>query len=210
MLLRKGDHVLFFGDSITDAGRRDEADNNNGFGRGFVSIVADRAAKELAELNLKITNRGIGGNRVEDLEARMEEDALALKPTVVSILVGINDTWRAFSSDDPSPVPQFSQCYHRILKRISDELNPRLVICEPFLLPIPEDRRQWRKDLDPRIHVVRDLARQFHACYVPLDGAFAAAACRHGLEELAPDGVHPTELGTALIADCWLKAVTAC
>jgi lysophospholipase L1-like esterase len=82
------------------------------------------------------------------------------------------------------------------------------VICEPFLLPIPDDRIAWREDLDPRIAACRRIAREFDALYLPLDGLFAAAACRQSLAYWLPDGVHPSLAGHAFIADAWINLVT--
>jgi lysophospholipase L1-like esterase len=76
-------------------------------------------------------------------------------------------------------------------------------LCEPFLRPTPDDRRAWREDLDPRIAVCRDLAREFGALLLPLDGIFAAASCRQKMEFWAGDGVHPSLAGHALIAQHW-------
>ena len=147
------------------------------------------------------------GNVVADLERRLEADVLALKPTVVSILIGINDTWRRYDSNTTSDIPAFEDSYRRILSTLRQELSARLVICEPFLLPIPKDRIPWREDLDPRIASVRRLAMDFGATYVPLDGIFAAAACQREMNYWAPDGVHPTPAGHGLIAEAWLEAV---
>ncbi|MBN1933543.1 MAG: GDSL family lipase, partial [Anaerolineae bacterium] len=91
--------------------------------------------------------------------------------------------------------------------QVRDQLGARLVICEPFLLPVPDDRRAWRVDLDPKIAVARDLAREFGAIYVPLDGILAQASTRRAPAFWAADGVHPTPAGHALIAQAWLKAV---
>jgi lysophospholipase L1-like esterase len=81
------------------------------------------------------------------------------------------------------------------------------VLLEPFLLPVPEDRRAWREDLDPKINAIRDLAREFEATYVPLDGIFAAASTRREASFWLPDGVHPSPSGHALIAESWIEAV---
>jgi lysophospholipase L1-like esterase len=56
---------------------------------------------------------------------------------------------------------------------------------------------------------VRQLAREFRAIYVPFDGVFAAAACRREPAFWAPDGVHPSPAGHALMAEAWLRA-TGC
>ena len=207
MLLQTNDHVLFYGDSITDCGRTQKI--NNGLGCGYPAITAGILQARYPELNLRCTNMGISGNRAADLERRLADDVLATKPNVVSIMIGINDTWRRYDSNDPSPVPAFEDCCRRIVSTIRTELDARVVICEPFLLPIPEDRVQWREDLDPRIAAVRRVAMDFGATFVPLDGLFAAAACRQEPAYWTPDGVHPTQAGHGLITEAWLKAVGA-
>lgn len=208
MLLRDDDHVLFYGDSITDAGWRDPADSNDGLGHGYVAAVRSMLADRPGGPTVRLTNRGVSGNRVYDLADRLDADVLALAPSVVSIMIGINDTWRRYDSNVASPVGEFEACLRGILERIRDELSARVVICEPFLLPIPDDRAAWREDLDPRIAAIRRLARQFADVFVPLDGVFAAAACRKPMDHWLGDGVHPTPAGHQLIAREWLRAVT--
>ena len=44
--------------------------------------------------DITFINRGISGNRVRDLRARWQEDCIDLKPDILSILIGINDSWR--------------------------------------------------------------------------------------------------------------------
>jgi lysophospholipase L1-like esterase len=209
MLLKENDHILFYGDSITDAGRRDPDNNNGGLGFGYVALCAAALAERFPQWHIRCTNRGVSGNRVGDLEARLERDVLALEPTVVSILIGINDTWRRYDSDMVSGLDEFRAACGRVLAAVRDRLGARVILLEPFLLPIPDDRRAWREDLDPRIAITRDLAREYAACFVPLDGLFAAASCRAPMAEWLPDGVHPTPAGHQLIARHWLEAVTS-
>ena len=52
-----------------------------------------------------------------------------------------------------------------------------------------------------------ELAREFGAVYIPLDGLFAAAAMKAPCSVWCADGVHPTQAGHALIASAWLDAV---
>jgi lysophospholipase L1-like esterase len=207
MILQPNDHVLFYGDSITDAGRNREATGLAGLGNGYAMLTASRLLAQLPDWNLQFSNTGVSGNRVYNLEERLDNDVLALNPTIVSILIGINDTWRRYDSNTPSPIEEFKSCYHRLLTRLKDR-DIRVVILEPFLLPIPDDRAKWREDLDPRINACRDLAREFCTTYVPLDGLFAAAATRQTLQYWLPDGVHPSLAGHALIAQNWIEAVT--
>lgn len=203
MLIQSQDTLLFTGDSITDCGRSRDTAGANPLGNGYVKIIADR----LEPKPRAILNRGIGGNRIYDVEERIEDDLIALKPSVVTIMIGINDTWRRYDSGIASDTAKFETCFRRILTRVRDELNARIIILEPFLLPVPDDRRAWREDIDQRIVAVRDVAAEFASVYVPLDGIFAAARCKAPAAHWAADGVHPTPSGHALIAEAWLDAV---
>ncbi|WP_110933897.1 SGNH/GDSL hydrolase family protein [Paenibacillus bouchesdurhonensis] len=203
MFLKQDDVILFQGDSITDAGR-DYSDYNS-LGHGYPLLIAGRLGHRYPEKNLKFLNRGISGNRAVDLQGRWDEDCLALKPTIVSIYIGINDTWRRYDNGMPTTSQQFETYYRDLLERTTKSLDARLVLVEPFVLPHPEDRKGWREDLDPKIQVVRQLAREFGALLVPLDGLFAAACSKAEPAYWAGDGVHPSPAGHELIADAWLR-----
>lgn len=207
MLLKGNDTVLFQGDSITDAKRARQG--NDDLGNGYVSMIASLLTAMYPELNLNFVNRGCSGDKVVNLKARWQEDCLDLKPDVLSIMIGINDCWSRYSRGELTTAESFYQDYRRILTAARDAFNPRLVLCEPFLMPCPEDRRLWREDLDDKITAVRDLAREFKALLVPLDGIFAAASTQKEPEHWAADGVHPTPFGNALITRAWLAAVKA-
>lgn len=197
--------MLFQGDSITDAGR--DRQNDGSLGAGYANFVAAWLQAAYPERNLIFLNRGIGGNRVCDLEERWTEDCIALRPDWVSILVGVNDTWRRFDSGLPSQIEDFEACCRRICARVRAEARAKIIIMEPFLLPHPPDRVLWREDLLLRIDAVRAVARDYSAIYIPLDGIFAAACCRQEPVFWAEDGVHPTQAGHALIAQAWIRAV---
>lgn len=198
--------VLFQGDSITDWGRN--YSDSGSLGNGYPLLVAAEFGRQYPEKQVTFLNRGIGGNRVVDLERRWQEDCLDLKPDWVSIYIGINDTWRRYDSGDPTSVEAFYERYRKLIVRTREELDARLVLVEPFVLPVPGDRKGWREDLDPKIQAVRELAREFSAAYVPLDGLFAAASSRVDPAYWAGDGVHPSPAGHALIAKAWLDAVS--
>jgi acyl-CoA thioesterase-1 len=204
MLLQSDDRILFTGDSITDCGCRSDANHPFGF-NGYVSLIAARLQADFASPELQIFNRGISGNRMCDLLGRFEADCLALKPTVISIMIGINDTWRRFDSNSATDIAGFESDYRKMLTRIQDELEARVVLLEPFVLHVPADRHQWREDLNPRIDTVRRLALEFGTDLLPLDGLFAKAATEAPAEFWAPDGVHPSSAGHALIAQSWLE-----
>ena len=199
--------VLFQGDSITDAGR--SRVNNDELGHGYAAMAATWFSALYPEKRVRFLNRGISGNRVKDLRARWRRDCLDLKPTWVSVMIGINDTWRRYDHNDPTSTEAYERDYRAILSDVRDKLNARLIVMEPFLLPTPPDREAWRVDLDPKIAVARKLASEFDAIFVPLDGPFAAAATRREMDFWLPDGVHPTAAGHALIAQAWLRAIKA-
>lgn len=206
-LVERGATVLFQGDSITDAGRKREDGADLGF--GYAQMAAAWFSALHPERRVVFLNRGVGGDRVKDLRARWQRDCIELKPTWVSILVGINDTWRRFDSNDCTTVEEFEAVYREILGQVRDELGACLILCEPFVLHTAPDRMQWRVDLDPKIHAVRKLAREFGAVLVPLDGVFAAASARREPGFWSGDGVHPSPSGHALMAQAWLRAVGA-
>jgi lysophospholipase L1-like esterase len=206
-LVGAGQTVLFQGDSITDAGR--SRDNPAELGRGYANLIAAWFGMLHPELQVRFLNRGISGNRAVDLQARWQADCLDLKPDWVSIMIGINDTWRRYDRNDPTSAADYTAAYREILTRTRDQAQARLVLLEPFVLPHPADRRAWREDLDPKIAAVRELAREFGAIYIPLDGLLAAATTRREPAFWAADGVHPTQVGHAFIARAWLQALDA-
>ena len=207
MPFQKNDIILFQGDSITDCGRN--YDDPSSLGVGYALMAAARLGQQYPEKNLTFMNRGIGGNRIVDLQERWGKDCLELKPTWVSIYIGINDTWRYFDSGEETTAAKFEASYRDLIERTKSSLDAKLVLIEPFVLPVPEDRKGWRRDLDPKIHVVRELAREYGAPLVPLDGLFAAASVKVEPTFWAGDGVHPSSAGHALIAEAWMKAVGA-
>ncbi|WP_282941320.1 SGNH/GDSL hydrolase family protein [Paenibacillus sp. RC67] len=204
--IEQGDIVLFQGDSITDAKRVRE--DGNDLGKGYALMAAAQFSALYPEKQVQFLNRGISGNRVKDLQSRWVEDCLDLKPNVVSIYIGINDTWRRYDRNDPTSTEQYESGYRDLLGQMA-KLEAKLILIEPFVLPVPEDRKLWREDLDPKIHVVRELAREYGAKLVSLDGLFAQASIRANSAYWAPDGVHPSPAGHALIARAWLQAVGA-
>ncbi|GCF07668.1 SGNH/GDSL hydrolase family protein [Dictyobacter arantiisoli] len=206
-LFTTGDVVLFQGDSITDWGR--DREDPTHLGSGYALMAAAWFQALYPELEVQFINRGIGGNRVVDLEARWQQDCLDLHPGWVSLLIGINDTWRRYDNADPTSTQRYEDGYRRLLDRTVQATQARLILCEPFVLPYPAGREVWREDLDPKIAVVRKIAREYNAIYVPFDGIFAQVATQRAPEFWAADGVHPTPAGHALMAQAWLRAVKA-
>ena len=196
--------VLFQGDSITDAGRNREVSTDLGW--GYPALIAAWFSALYPEKKVAFLNRGNSGNRAGDLRARWKEDTLDLKPNWVSILIGINDTWRRYDSGEQTSVAQYEERYCRLLDAVASA-GSRLVLIEPFVLPVDEGQKMWRDDLDPKIEVVRKLAAHYSAILVPADVELTRQSERLGAVLLAVDGVHPTELGHERLAELWLDTV---
>ncbi|THG32656.1 hypothetical protein E6C70_13030 [Glaciibacter flavus] len=194
--------VLFGGDSITDAGRREDPD---GWGDGYVRLIAE----DPAAASVEVINAGVGGDRVADLRRRWADDVLAARPDVVTVLVGVNDMWRRYDSDDPTTATAFREGYAAVLDATVAAGVSRLVLMEPFFVPLTDDQRAWRDDdLEEKIAVTRSLAEEYSARLVPLDDLFTAAAAREGVEQIVPDGVHPSARGHRMIADEWWRTAS--
>jgi lysophospholipase L1-like esterase len=204
--------ILFQGDSITDCGRnRDEAAIANSMpalGGGYPHLCATRLRTDYADQDLQIFNRGISGNRVVDLFGRWKEDCLNLKPGLISILIGVNDTWHEFARQTGVSVAKYERVYRDILRETREVLpETKLVLCEPFVLLHGAVASEWLPEIKQRRKIVRQLASEFEAIFVPLQDAFDKAAQNTGPEYWLKDGVHPTPAGHQLITDQWLKAV---
>ena len=209
MKLNLKDHILFIGDSITDVGR--DRTNIADLGQGYPLMIATALKEKYTELELTFSNRGVGGDKLKDMAARWDVDCLSLNPTVVSILIGINDTWHTVGKNQfgsQENLQQFEQQYRTLLTTLVEKSVRQIILMEPFVLPYPTDREMWRSDLDPRIQVVRKLAYEFQADLIPLDGLLNANGIKQGFALLTgEDGVHPTQEGHEIIAEIWLDTI---
>lgn len=202
--------LLFQGDSITDCLRdrtRSWPNDPAALGAGYVGRIAGDLLALRPGAGWKIYNRGISGDRTVDLLGRWRRDTLALQPDVVSILVGINDTWHEHLAGNGVSVPRYAEFYRMLLAdTLQARPRARLVLGEPFALPGGEFKGAWFDELRARGQVVRHLAKEFGAAFVPYQGMFDAACQRYSAAELAADGVHPSPLGHQLMAQAWRDA----
>ncbi|MDR1531364.1 MAG: SGNH/GDSL hydrolase family protein [Clostridiales bacterium] len=206
----KGKVVLFQGDSITDCGRGREDDSS--LGDGYPARVAAVYNALYPDSGARFINRGVSGDRTCNLLERYEADFARVKPDFISILIGINDVWRAIDSGDPTSTETFERNYDILLKQLKRDVpQAEILIMEPFsLLRSPQDWSVWHRDLDPKALVVRRMAEKYADYYLPLDGIFTGLITE-GIrpEEIALDGVHPTDKGHSIIAYEWLRKIRA-
>ncbi|MDQ0192008.1 SGNH/GDSL hydrolase family protein [Paenibacillus wynnii] len=203
--------ILFQGDSITDGNRGRNDDPNHILGHSYAYIIGGKLGNELAEQQPVFYNRGISGDRISDLYARWNEDAISLNPDIISLLIGVNDLWRTMKGEPSGVTDRFERAYRHVLEETREVLpETKLILCEPFILNTgapAEEWEAWNERITHYQKVVRQLADEFNAIHVPLQGVFDTAAQRTDAEYWLWDGVHPTAAGHDLIASEWLNIV---
>jgi len=203
--------VVFIGDSITDGGRaRTGRDYNHTMGQDYAFLIAAMLGDQLAERDITFINRGISGNTVPDLQARWKTDVLDLKPDLLSILVGVNDTF--FSKGGEETVEQYEQGYDKLLGDTLAALpGVKIVLGQPFLLPVGKFKGNYAtalSKLKERQAAVDRLAAKYHLPVIRYQQAFDAACRRAPADHWSWDGVHPHYAGHALMAREWVKTVS--
>ncbi len=203
--------ILFQGDSITDAGRtRSQIGPNSpdGMGFGYARFIADFLLKENPKHFYQFYNRAVSGDQIHDLASRWEQDTLRLIPDVISILIGVNDTWNHVELGLGSDPVTFQRIYREILTNTREELpDIQLVLCEPFLLLVNDVDQAWITDLNLRQDIVRSLAEEFQGIFVPFQAALNHSAREVPPQHLLEDGVHPTREGHVVLYENWLTSV---
>lgn len=207
--LKKGAVILFQGDSITDAGRKKEVlepNNGRGLGTGYAAMAAGELLSAHPDMDLKCYNRGISGNKVPDLAARWDQDTVALKPDILSILVGVNDLWHmfAFGTNYKGTVDDYENGYRALIERSQKEIpGVRIVICEPFTTRTSNDF----KPLAKYAAVSKKLADEMKLTFVPFQSLFDEAVKAAPAEFWLSDGVHPLPAGHAIMVRKWREVV---
>lgn len=206
--------LLFQGDSLTDCGRNKNIKiPNDGLGGGYVNIIASKILFENPEA--KIYNRGVFGNRILDMYARWQEDALNIPFNVISILNGVNDVGFGIRKNCGADAKKFKEIYDRILYE-TKEHNPNadIILGEPFLIKrvyependIFENWDLWNDEIKKRAEVVRTLACEYNAVFVEYSKAVSMGLKRAPAEHWSADCIHMTPAGYELMARAWLEA----
>ena len=192
MKIKKNSILLFQGDSVTDCHRNRE--NDLELGDSFVPIIA----KFLSEHNVKVINRAISGNKVNDLLDRFDKDFKEVNPDSLVLLIGVNDTWHGFPNSKPDDV--FEKEYDLLLSKIMNEMNCNVLIMEPFIIGYKEEYTIMRKDLLGKIEVIRKLCKKYGHEYITFEGDFAEVLVKEDEELYSIEGIHPKKLGYELMA----------
>lgn len=207
--------ILFQGDSITDCGRDRNVGATN-LGNGYPNLVM-AAISANYPYEYKFFNKGIGGNRIVDVYARIKADIINLKPDYMSILIGINDCWHEYTTQNGVDAEKFEMIYGLLIEEVKKALpDLKIIILEPFVLPgsatitdeeHPGRWEHFKNECTKRRWAAKKIADKYGLTYVPLQDLF------NKVNSDAPemgywlrDGVHPTAAGHELIKREWLKA----
>jgi lysophospholipase L1-like esterase len=192
--------------------RSREVDGNAfGYGVGYVNSVSATLKYE-DPTKYEIINRGIGGNRVVDLYARIKADVWNHNPDLISILIGINDVWHEIYGSNGVELDRFERVYRMLIEDTKKQLpNVKFIICEPFVLPGSATNEKYEEFCEVKKYaaVIAKIAKDYDIPFVSLQEKFDAAAEQYGAEHYLYDGVHPDIAGGKLIAEEWLKVFNA-
>ena len=139
-----------------------------------------------------------------DLAARWQADCIDLQPTVLSILIGVNDIWHKLNGKYEGTVADYADGYRKLIEDTHSKLpETRIVICEPFVLKCGAVSDKWFPEFDERREVAVKLAAEFKLTLIAFQQMFNRAIEQAPPEYWAADGVHPTLAGHALMATEW-------
>ena len=201
--------VLFQGDSITDAQRvRDTTAIGGYMGCGYPTLVAGKLAYENPG-KYEFFNRGISGNRIVDLYARIKCDLINLKPDVMSILIGVNDVWHEFNHENGVETDRFEKIYNILIEDVKAALpGIKIMLLEPFVLPGGANEGRYEEfytGVREKAEAVKRVAEKNGLVFVPLQEKMEKLAAVAGPDKVLADGVHPLAAGHELIKRAWFE-----
>ncbi|HWB27770.1 MAG TPA: GDSL-type esterase/lipase family protein [Chitinophagaceae bacterium] len=188
--------IIFFGDSITEAGTAP---------KGYITIIQSMLRQYGIE-NYDLVGAGIGGNKVYDLYQRMNNDVIAKLPFIVVILIGVNDVWHKKTHGGGTDAYTFEKIYRAIVNRLR-EINIKVVVCTPAFIGEKTDfSNEQDADLDEYCNIIRRIAAQEDLPLVDLRNALRDYNILNNPQNLysgilTVDGVHLNNRGNQLVAE---------
>jgi lysophospholipase L1-like esterase len=202
--LKKGEKIVFLGDSITQAGVDP---------KGYVTVIKTALAEKHKELGIEVIGAGISGNKVPDLQRRLQKDVLAAKPTLVVIYIGINDVWHGESNPaNGTTKEKFESGLKEIIGKIKSS-GARVVLCTPTVIG---EKKSGANKLDAKLDeyadVSRKVAKETDSQLCDLRKAFVDHLMKHNEKDkdagiLTTDRVHLNDAGNKLVATTILAVI---
>ena len=197
--------IVFIGDSITELGKFEDPE---ALGTGYVRLLYDYFITAYPANDFEVINKGISGNRIDDLATRWQTDVIDVNPDIVSISIGINDVWRQLKDPTmPQIYPEeFKNNYNDLLQQVSDNTSADIVLMEPTIIEENLDSIGNQK-LKPYVEIVNTMAEKHDAYLVPTHQAFLSYLEANNGYALTTDGVHMNSTGNMLMAKAWYETV---
>jgi lysophospholipase L1-like esterase len=202
--LKKGERIVFLGDSITEGGVSP---------KGYVTLIKNSLNDKHKDLDIEVIGAGISGNKVPDLQKRLEKDVLMKKPTLVVIYIGINDVWHG--ENDPArgtTKEKFESGLVEIIGKIKDT-GARVVLCTPTVIG---EKKAGANKLDMRLdeyaEISRKVAKETKSQLCDLRKTYADYLAKNNSDDkekgvLTTDGVHLNNAGNKLVAETMLSVI---
>jgi lysophospholipase L1-like esterase len=206
--LKKGDKIIFLGDSITDGGRQP---------KGYCTLVQKAIEAKMPDAGITFVNAGISGNKVPDVQGRLQKDVLDKKPTLVFIYIGINDVWHWNKQADGTlaggtPKDKYEAGLKEVIGKIKDA-GACVILCTPSVIGEKAPGTNERdKMLDEYSDISRAVAKETGVQLVDLHKAFQDYERANNKEDkdrgvLTTDSCHLSDAGNQLVADQMLAAL---
>lgn len=217
--LKDTDVLLFQGDSITHGGRLEsDIDMNHVMGHGYQDYLFQQLGVENIERMPEIHNRGVSGDTVQMIAARAEKDIFALKPTILSILVGTNNGYYYLKGDEECSPEKYDIAYRKLLDDVVKAFpDIKLIIGQPFryfdesyIKKFNRTREDELKALEVTAQIAdyaEQIAKDYGAIYVRFKDALDEGMKKASCPDIVWDGIHPTYVGHGLMAKCWYDTV---
>jgi lysophospholipase L1-like esterase len=195
--------VIFFGDSITQAGVQPT---------GYITKLGQMIEKQGLKDNFELIGAGIGGNKIYDLYLRLEDDVLNKKPDLVIIYIGVNDVWHKATSGTGTDADKFVKFYQAVINKIHTN-GSKVVLCTPATIGEKTDfSNQQDGDMNNYSNIIRGLAAKNNLPLVDLRKEFLEYNLKNNPENkdrgiLTTDRVHLNELGNQFVADKMLPVI---
>jgi lysophospholipase L1-like esterase len=194
---QKKTRVIFFGDSITQAGVQQG---------GYIVRIDSMCKLEGAGDKYEFIGAGIGGNKVYDLYLRMESDVLAKNPDVVIIYIGVNDVWHKSTSGTGTDADKFEKFYQAIIDKLKAK-NIRIILSTPAAIGEKTDFSNPQDgDMNEYSNIIRRIASKNGLPVVDLRKTFLEYDLKNNPDNkdrgiLTTDRVHLNANGNQLVAD---------
>jgi isoamyl acetate esterase len=200
--LKKGERILFLGDSITQAGVNS---------KGYITVIRNALDKKYQDLGIVIIGAGISGNKVPDLLKRVDRDVIARKPTIVFIYIGINDVWHGEKdAAKGTPKDKFEAGLNEVIGKITSA-GVKVILCTPSVIGEKHDgSNKLDSKLDEYAEISRKIAKERKIPLCDLRKEFIKYLKENNPQNreqgiLTSDRVHLNEAGNRFVADVMLK-----